>query len=159
MRVLLASEEIAVSPPVTVYSGFWAALRLVQIHGFRVTPALLCTGVTYPLTPSLPRVINFKSPLQPHQHYYITQNGWLGFSVASQMKDDYTTNSHHLTFTFLLRGWENVFCELGHENFIYKPRGCYETVRPPCPLAYRKIPKISPSECKPLKFETQKTLL
>ena len=32
------------------------------------------------LTPSLPRVINFKFPLQPHQKYYITQYEELGCS-------------------------------------------------------------------------------
>ena len=32
------------------------------------------------LTLSLPRVINFKFPLQPHQKYYITHYGELGFS-------------------------------------------------------------------------------
>ena len=31
------------------------------------------------LTLSLPRVINFKFPLQPHQEYYITQYEELGF--------------------------------------------------------------------------------
>ena len=32
------------------------------------------------------------------------------------MKDDYTTNSHYLTYTFLLEGWENVPFELGSER-------------------------------------------
>ena len=32
------------------------------------------------LTPSLPRVINLKFPLQPHEKYYVTQYGELGFS-------------------------------------------------------------------------------
>ena len=32
------------------------------------------------LTLPLPRVINLKFPLQPHQKYYITQYGELGFS-------------------------------------------------------------------------------
>ena len=32
------------------------------------------------LTLSLPRVINVKFPLQPHQKYYITQYEELGFS-------------------------------------------------------------------------------
>ena len=32
------------------------------------------------LTLSLPRVINIKLPLQPHQKYYITQYRELGFS-------------------------------------------------------------------------------
>ena len=48
------------------------------------------------LTLSLPRVINFKFPLQPHQKYNITQYGELGFSWLTQMKDDYATNFHHI---------------------------------------------------------------
>ena len=32
------------------------------------------------------------------------------------MKDDYTTNSHYLTHTFLLECWENVLFELGSER-------------------------------------------
>ena len=55
------------------------------------------------LTLSLPRVINFKFLLQPHQEYYITKYGELDFSKVIQMKDDYTTNSHYLTHTFLFR--------------------------------------------------------
>ena len=55
------------------------------------------------LTSSLPRVINFKFPLQPHQKYYITQYEELGFSKLTQMKADYTTNSSYQphTYTFL----------------------------------------------------------
>ena len=49
---------------------------------------------------SLPRVINFKFLLQYHQKYYITQYGEFGFSKLTQMKDDYTTNSHYITFLF-----------------------------------------------------------
>ena len=54
------------------------------------------------LTLSLPRAINVKFPLQPHQKYYITQHGELGFSSLTQMKDDNTTNSHYLTCTVSL---------------------------------------------------------
>ena len=50
-----------------------------------------------------PRVINFKFLLQPHQKYCITQYEELGFSSLSQMKDDCTTNSHYLTYTFFFR--------------------------------------------------------
>ena len=41
-----------------------------------------CTFWTWEweLTLSLPRVINFKFPLQTHQKYYVTQYGELGFS-------------------------------------------------------------------------------
>ena len=44
-----------------------------------------------------------KFPLQPHQKYYITQYEELGFSKRTQMKDDYTTNCHYLTYTFLCK--------------------------------------------------------
>ena len=54
------------------------------------------------LTLSLPRVNNFKFPLQPHQKYHITQYEELGFSSLTQMKDDHTTNSHYITYTFSL---------------------------------------------------------
>ena len=54
------------------------------------------------LTLSLPRVINLKFPLQPHQKYYTAQYEELGFSSLTQMKDDYTTNSRYITYTFSL---------------------------------------------------------
>ena len=50
---------------------------------------------------------NFKFPLQPHQKYSITQYEELDFSQLTQMKDDYTTNSCFLTYTF----WENILFE------------------------------------------------
>ena len=40
------------------------------------------------VTPSLPRVINFKFPLQPHQKYNITQYEELGLSKFPLMKYD-----------------------------------------------------------------------
>ena len=55
------------------------------------------------LTLSLPRVINSKFPLQPHQKYYITQYEELGFSYLTQMEDDYTTKfslPHLYTYTY-----------------------------------------------------------
>ena len=67
------------------------------------------------LTLSLPRVINSKFPLQPHQKYYITQCEELDFSQRTNMKDDYTTNSHYL-INFYWKGWENVLFELGGER-------------------------------------------
>ena len=66
------------------------------------------TAHRYLVTLSFPRVINFKFPLRPHQKYYITQYEELGLSSLTQMKDDYTTNSHYLTYVFLFKGWENV---------------------------------------------------
>ena len=69
------------------------------------------------LTPSLPRVINFKFLLQPHQKDYITQYGELGFSQLTQMKDDYTINSHYFSCTFLLkRLGECTFWPYGSES-------------------------------------------
>ena len=62
-------------------------------------------------TLSLPRVINLKPLLQPHQKYYITQYEELGFSQLTQMKDDKTTDSHWDTYTFLLK-------DLGECNFL-----------------------------------------
>ena len=55
------------------------------------------------LTLSLPRVINVKFPLQPHQKYYITQYEELGFSYLTQMENDYTTKfslPHLYTYTY-----------------------------------------------------------
>ena len=54
------------------------------------------------LSLSLPRAINLKFLLQPHQKYYITQYEELGFSYLTQMKDDYTTN-------IILNAWECTF--------------------------------------------------
>ena len=64
-------------------------------------------------TLSLLRVINVKLSLQLHQKYFITQHEELGFSWLIQMKEDYTSNSHYLTYTFLLKGWENVLYNFG----------------------------------------------
>ena len=50
------------------------------------------------ITPSLPRVINFKFLVQPHQKYHITQFEELGFSQLTRMKNDCTNkfSLHHL---------------------------------------------------------------
>ena len=40
----------------------------------------------------------------------ITEN--LAFHGLPQMKDDYTTNYHYITYTFLLKRWENILFEL-----------------------------------------------
>ena len=65
------------------------------------------------------RVINFKFLPQPHQKYYITQYGELGISYLTQMKDDYTTNSHYLTYTYLFRRLgECILFELRSERVI-----------------------------------------
>ena len=68
------------------------------------------------LTLSLPRGNQFQispaaSPGILHRPIWIT---WL--FIATQMKDDYTTNSNNLTYIhFSLKGWENVLFELGSE--------------------------------------------
>ena len=73
------------------------------------------------LTLSLPRVINFKFLLQPHQKYFITEYEELGFSWLTQMKDDYTTNSHYLTlYIYLWKVWENVLLGLISWNEVRK---------------------------------------
>ena len=46
-------------------------------------------------------LINFRFPLQPHQKYSIAQCEEPRFLQLTQMKDDYTTNSYYLTYTFL----------------------------------------------------------
>ena len=72
-------------------------------------------------------VINVKFPLQHHQKYYITQYEELGFSYT-QMKDDYTTNSHYFTYTFLFKGDGRMyFLSLGMKSLteqgFYLPLG------------------------------------
>ena len=39
----------------------------------------------------------------PHQKHYITQYEETWLFIATQMKDESTTNSHHLTYTFLIK--------------------------------------------------------
>ena len=68
-------------------------------------------------TLSLPRVTNFKFPLQRNQEYYITKYEELGFSLLTQMVNEIilpilTTSLIH----FSLKGWENVLFELGIER-------------------------------------------
>ena len=59
-------------------------------------------------------MINFKIRLQPHQQYNLTQYEELGFSQLTQLKDDCTINSHHLTCTFLFKRFgECTFLNLG----------------------------------------------
>ena len=64
----------------------------------------------------------FKFPLQPQQKNYITYEE-LGFSSLTQMKDDYTTNSTHLTYTFLLK-------RLGECSFSTSNLFCFTQFRP-----------------------------
>ena len=67
---------------------------------------------------SLPRVINSKFPLQPHQKDNIIQYEDLGFSWLTRIKDDYTTNSHYITDTSLLKGWKDVPFELSESEMV-----------------------------------------
>ena len=55
----------------------------------------------------------YKFPLQPHQKYNVTQYEELGLSYLTQMKDDYTTHSQHLTSHSLLK---RLGFELGSER-------------------------------------------
>ena len=41
----------------------------------------------------------------------------------TQMKADYTTNSHYLTYTFLYKSWENVLSKLGIERVFERVSG------------------------------------
>ena len=70
------------------------------------------------LTLSLPRVIKLKFPLEPHQGYDITQYGELGFSQLTQMKDDYTTNSHYMTHTLLFQREWVLFYPVSEREFF-----------------------------------------
>ena len=90
---------------ICLYFGVSFPPLLSSTTGFIRT--MTCSRIHYhawqhDLTLSLLRVINVNFPLQPHHKYYITQYGELGFSWLSQMTDDYTTNSHSLTYTFSL---------------------------------------------------------
>ena len=88
---------------------------------------------TFLFNPFTPKSDQLKCPLQPHQKYnYIPQYEELGFSSLTQKENDYTTNSHYITWTFLLKGtgrmrflnlgvkgskgWENVLFELRSER-------------------------------------------
>ena len=68
------------------------------------------------LTPSLPRVINFKFPLQPHQKYYITQCELLGSHSLLRWKMITLPILPNSLIDFSLKGWENELVELGSER-------------------------------------------
>ena len=79
-----------------------------------------CLGaaVRWPSTvnPFTPKSDQFQiSPAGSPEILHHARSKQLRFSSLTQMKDDYTTNSHYLTYTFL-RGWENVLLELGSER-------------------------------------------
>ena len=51
----------------------------------------------------IPKSDQYQISPQPHLEYNITQYEELDFSQLTQMKDDYTTNSHYLIYISLLR--------------------------------------------------------
>ena len=73
------------------------------VRGSRTTAVIWNIATEKPLILSLPRMINFKFSLQPHQKYYIRQSEELCLSHLTQMKDDYTIYSHYLTYAFLFQ--------------------------------------------------------
>ena len=73
-------------------------LTLKPTPSFSLAPSLC-------LSLSLPIMIYFISPLQPHQKFKMTQYEELGLSWLIQMKDDFTTNST----TSLVWLWECNF--------------------------------------------------
>ena len=85
-----------------VFTRMLGALFGRRTFLFFILPILTTSLVRFYLTLSFPRVTNFKLPLQPNQKYNIT-HGELGFSKLTQMKDYYTTNSHNLTYTSLVK--------------------------------------------------------
>ena len=64
---------------------------------------------------SLPRVVNFKFLLQPHQKYYITQYGEFFIDYSEERLLCCPFSLPHLCI-FSLKGWENVLFELGRER-------------------------------------------
>ena len=80
------------------------------------------TGTVHKLTRSLPGVIHFKFPLQPHQESYITLYGELGFSWLNYMKDDYATKFSLLhLYISLLESWENVPQRVSSKSAFSQP--------------------------------------
>ena len=70
----------------------------VWIRAHLISSDWLCT---LSVTLSLPRVTHFQISPAASQEYNIAQYEELGFSHLPQIKDDYTTNSHYFTYTFL----------------------------------------------------------
>ena len=67
----------------------------------------------YPFTP---KKVNFKFLLQPHQKYHIR---WYGHSsLRWKMIKLIPILTTSVTYTFLLKGWENVTFDLGNERLI-----------------------------------------
>ena len=76
--------------------------------------------ITSLVTLSLPRVINFKFPQQPHKKYYFTQYEEIGLS-------------YYLIHAFLFKSWKDVLFELGSEKAEHEsctsPKCIYERLR------------------------------
>ena len=77
-----------------------------------------CIGVRliihYPFHSQEWSISNFPCSLTRNIASHSMEN--LTFHKLTQMKDDYTTNSHCITCTCLFKGWENVLFELGSER-------------------------------------------
>ena len=98
------------------FSSLWTKRKMNSAQG-----SVSYWSVWLGVSPSLPRVINFKFPLHPHQKYHITQYEELGFFITySEEPEDYTANPHYLTYTFLFERLAEFYvidCEqtsLGH---------------------------------------------
>ena len=63
----------------------------------------------------IPRVINFKFLLQPTKRQHTVRSTCIFIYYHTQMKDWFCYQfSFNWTYIFLLKGWENVFFELGN---------------------------------------------
>ena len=67
----------------------------------------------YPFTP---KKVNFKFLLQPHQKYHI--RWYANSSLRWKMIILIPILTTWVTYTFLLKGWENVTLDLGNERLI-----------------------------------------
>ena len=72
-----------------------------------------CSKCRTKLPLSLPRVINFKFLLQPHQKFHITQHEKLGFHSLLRRKMIILPILTTSLIYFSLKGWENEFMNLG----------------------------------------------
>ena len=113
----MKSDYTTNSRYITYTIAFW---KVGRIH-------FLSSGVKA-LTLSLPRVINFKIPLQPQQKY-ITQYEEIGFSWLLRWKKIILPILNKSLIRFSLEGWEMYFLNSGvkglsvqypwsHENYL-----------------------------------------
>ena len=108
MRTAALHSPSCLKPPSKSLIQFhhWIEKRRSQPRSFR--------GPTL----SLPRVINFKFLLQPHQKYYITEKRtWLFVAYSDERLLCCQFSLPHLRFS--LKGWENIlFLNLGVKGLI-----------------------------------------